>query len=241
MKLYHQLTRCSFLYRVNRFVAVCRLDDADMTVHVKNTGRLRELLLPGAAVWLEKSSNAARKTAFDLVAVENRGYVVNIDSQATNPVAAEWILSGGWGDSVTDLRREVTRGDSRFDLAFLQNGVPTLIEVKGVTLFDDDGVAFFPDAPTERGVKHLRGLINAVKGGMNAGICFVLQREDARALRPNDRTHPAFGEALREAAAAGVRLEACVCRVTPESVTITHTVPVLLDRPTSLIPKGAST
>lgn len=229
MKLYHQLTRCSFLYRVNRFIAVCSLNGENVTVHVKNTGRLRELLYAGATVWVEKSGNPARKTAYDLIAVENRGYVVNIDSQATNQVVAEWILSGGWGEGVTDLRREVTRGDSRFDLAFLQNGNPTLIEVKGVTLFDDEGIAWFPDAPTERGVRHLRGLIDAVGSGMNAGVCFVLQREDVLALRPNDRTHPAFGAALRQAVAAGVRIQACVCRVTPDSITITHTVPVLLD------------
>ena len=220
MKLYHQLTRCSFLYRVNRFVAVCRLDGAEVTVHVKNTGRLRELLQPGASVWLEKSGNPARKTAYDLVAVENRGYLVNIDSQAPNPVAAEWILSGAWGNDITGLRREVTWGDSRFDLAFLHEGVNTLVEVKG---------AYFPDAPTERGVKHLNGLAKAVTDGMKAGVCFVLQREDVRCLRPNDRTHPVFGQALREAAAAGVRICACVCRVAPDSVTITHTVPVLLD------------
>ena len=152
MKLYHNLTRCRFLYRVNRFIAHCEVDGTDVPVHVKNTGRLGELLLPGATTWLEGSANPARKTAYDLVAVENRGYVVNIDSQATNPVAAEWILGGGWGEGVKDLRREVTHGDSRFDLAFTHNGVPTLVEVKGVTLFDDAGVAYFPDAPTERGV-----------------------------------------------------------------------------------------
>ena len=229
MILYHDLTRCRFLYRVNRFIAHCGVDGADVAVHVKNTGRLAELLTPGAPVWLERSANPARKTAYDLVAVENRGYVVNIDSQAANPVAQEWIQTGGWGPGVTDLRREVTHGDSRFDLAFRQGGVPTLVEVKGVTLFDDAGVAYFPDAPTERGVKHLRGLIAAVESGMNAGLCFVLQREDVVALRPNDRTHPAFGQALRDAIAAGVRVEACVCRVEPEGFAITHTVPVLTD------------
>lgn len=227
MILYHNLTRCSFLYRVNRFIAHCLVDGRDIPVHVKNTGRLAELLTPGAAVWLERSGNPARKTAYDLVAVENRGYIVNIDSQAPNAIAREWILSGGWGDDVTELRREVTHGDSRFDLAFLQNGIPTLLEVKGVTLFDDAGVAFFPDAPTERGVKHLRGLISAARSGMNAGLCFVLQREDVVALRPNDLTHPAFGDALRDAIAAGVRVQACVCRVTPGSAVITHTVPVM--------------
>ena len=229
MKLYHHLTRCSFLYRVNRFISMCELDGEAIEVHVKNTGRLRELLTPGAPVWLERSDNPTRKTAYDLVAVENRGYVVNIDSQATNPVVQQWIEDGGWGSGVSGLRREVPHGDSRYDLAFLQDGCPTLLEVKGVTLFDGDGVAYFPDAPTERGVKHLRGLIEAVHSGMKAGVCFVLQREDVRCLKPNDATHSAFGEALREAARSGVRIEACVCRVTPEDLTITHTVPVILD------------
>lgn len=226
MKLYYDLTRCSFLYRVNRFISHCLVDGVDTAVHVKNTGRLRELLTPGAPVWLERSSNPARKTAYDLVAVENRGYLVNIDSQATNPVVAEWIASGGWGDGVSELRREVTFGDSRFDLAFQQHDASVLIEVKGVTLFDDEDVAWFPDAPTERGAKHLRGLIAAVRSGMKAGVCFVIQRENVRQLRPNDRTDPAFSQALRDAAAAGVRIEACVCLVTPAEMTITHTIPV---------------
>lgn len=228
MKLYHNLTRCSFLYRVNRFISHCEVDGADLAVHVKNTGRLRELLTPGAPVWLERSANPNRKTAYDLVAVENRGYVINIDSQATNPVVAEWIASGGWGDGVSELHREVTCGDSRFDLAFRQHDASVLIEVKGVTLFDDEDVAWFPDAPTERGAKHLRGLTAAVRSGMKAGVCFVIQRENVRKLRPNDRTDPAFSQALRDAAAAGVRIEACVCHVTPDAMTITHTIPVEL-------------
>lgn len=228
MILYRHLTRCSFLYRVNRFIAHCSLEGQEITVHVKNTGRLRELLVPGAAVWLERSGNPARKTAWDLVAVEKDGYVINIDSQAANVIAREWVENGGWGDGVTDVRSEVTRGDSRFDLAFSQNGTPVLLEVKGVTLFDDAGTAYFPDAPTERGIKHLRGLAAAAQTGTKAGVCFVLQRDDVLRLKPNDLTHPAFGDALREAAAAGVRILACVCHVTPESVTITHTVPVEL-------------
>lgn len=229
MILYHNLTRCRFLYRVNRFIAHCEVEGTDVPVHVKNTGRLQELLIPGASVWLERSGNPARKTAYDLVAVENRGYVVNIDSQAPNHIVREWIEGGGWGEGVTAIRSEVTRGDSRFDLAYKRHGVPGLIEVKGVTLFDDQGTAFFPDAPTERGVKHLRSLIEAARAGMETGVCFVLQRENVLQLKPNDATHPAFGQALREAAAAGVRIVAAVCRVTPESVTITHPVPVVLD------------
>lgn len=228
MILYHALTRCSFLYRVNRFIAHCDVDGTDTAVHVKNTGRLGELLLPGAAVWLEGSANPQRRTAYDLVAVENRGYVVNIDSQAPNRIVREWIEGGGWGDGITQLRGEVRRGDSRFDFAYTHHGVSGLIEVKGVTLFDGAGMAYFPDAPTERGVKHLRGLTEAARSGMESGVCFVLQRDDVIGLRPNDRTHPAFGQALREASAAGVRLVAAVCHVTPEAAAITHTVPVLL-------------
>lgn len=228
MILYHHLTRCRFLYRVNRFVAYCEMDGQDIPVHVKNTGRLGELLLPGAQVWLEYSSAPGRKTAYDLVAVENRGYVVNIDSQAPNRIVREWLENGGWGDGMQPLRSEVTHGDSRYDFGYSRNGTPGLIEVKGVTLFDEKGTAFFPDAPTERGVKHLRGLIAAAQTGIETGICFVLQRDDAKQFRPNDATHPAFGMALREAHAAGVRIIAAVCHVTPESARITHAVPVLL-------------
>jgi len=228
MILYHHLTRCRFLYRVNRFIAKCEVDGAEIAVHVKNTGRLGELLLPGADCYLERSGNPLRKTAYDLVAVENRGYVVNIDSQAPNHIAREWIEAGGWGDGLSGLRSEVTLGDSRYDLGYSRNDTPGLIEVKGVTLFDKNGMAFFPDAPTERGVKHLRGLITARRAGSETGVCFVLQRDDVIGLQPNDATHPAFGQALREAHAAGVRIVAAVCHVEPDQATITHTVPVIL-------------
>ncbi len=228
MKLYHHLTQCRFLCRVNRFIAMCEVDGTETAVHVKNTGRLRELLLPGAICWLEGSGNPARKTAFDLVAVENRGHTVNIDSQAPNRICREWIENGGWGEGLKELRSEFPWGDSRFDLTYLHGGTRGLIEVKGVTLFDDAGMAYFPDAPTERGVKHLNGLIRAREAGMEAGVCFVLQREGALGLRPNDRTHPAFGDAMRNARKAGVRIEAAVCRVTPDSARITNTVPVEL-------------
>ncbi|MBQ7850842.1 MAG: DNA/RNA nuclease SfsA [Clostridia bacterium] len=228
MILYHHLTRCRFLYRVNRFVATCELHGEQITVHVKNTGRLGELLLPDAAVWLEHSDTPGRKTAYDLVAVENRSYVVNIDSQAPNRLVHEWIGAGGWGEGIEALRGEVTHGYSRYDFGYSRNRTPGLIEVKGVTLFDDEGTAYFPDAPTERGVRHLRGLIAAARSGMETGVCFVLQREDVLRLKPNDKTHPAFGQALREASDAGVRIVAAVCRVTPDSAEITHTVPVIL-------------
>ena len=228
MKLYHDLTQCSFLCRVNRFIAKCLVDGEETTVHVKNTGRLRELLLPGATCWLEKSANPNRKTLYDLVAVEKDDRIVNIDSQAPNLIAREWVERGGWG-SVSDVQSEFTHGDSRFDLTYLRDGIRGLIEVKGVTLFDEAGLACFPDAPTSRGAKHLHGLIKAAQSGMEAGVCFVIMREDAIGLIPNDRTDPAFSAALREAREAGVRIVAAWCRVTADSAEIVGTAPVLLD------------
>ena len=227
MKLYHDLTQCSFLCRVNRFIAKCLLDGQEVSVHVKNTGRLRELLIPGARCWLEKSANPARKTAYDLVAVEKDGRIVNIDSQAPNLIAKEWVQNGGWG-KVINVRSEVTWGDSRFDLSCMRGDTQCLIEVKGVTLFNDEGVAIFPDAPTFRGAKHLRGLVKASENGMETGIIFVIMKEDAVAFIPNVQTDPAFAAALREAASAGVRITAACCRLTADAAEIVRTVPVRL-------------
>ena len=234
MRLYHRLTRGIFLQRPNRFIARCEVGGETVVCHVKNTGRCRELLLPGAAVWLEESGNPARKTRYGLVCVENRGYTVNMDSQAPNLIFGEWLASGACLPGVRVIRPETRYGDSRFDFAYEREtadgeSIRGFAEVKGVTLFDDGGVAYFPDAPTERGVKHVRELIIARKAGYEAMICFVLQRENVTCLRPNDRTHPAFGEALREAAASGVMLKAVCCSVTPDSCTADHTVPVILD------------
>lgn len=228
MRLYRRLIPALFLRRLNRFMAEVALDGQTLSVHVKNTGRLGELLLPGATVWLEESDNPARKTRFDLVCVENRGYPVNIDSQAPNAIFREWAEKGRWLEGISGLRGEVFRGDSRFDFAYTRNGSPGYVEVKGVTLFDGRGMAFFPDAPTERGVKHIRGLIDARQSGCEAGICFILQRDDVVGLMPNDRTHPAFGQALREAAAAGVMIRALGCHVTPEGCEAAYEVPVIL-------------
>ena len=228
MKLYHDLTQCSFLCRVNRFIAKCSVDGFETDVHVKNTGRLRELLIPGAKCWLEKSANPNRKTIYDLVAVEKDGRIVNIDSQAPNLIAREWVERGGWHKDLTDIQTEFTHGDSRFDITYLHGNTRGLIEVKGVTLFDEAGMACFPDAPTSRGAKHLHGLIKAAQSGMEAGVCFVIMREDTIGLVPNDRTDPAFSAALREAAATGVRIVAAACRVTEDSVEVVRTVTVHL-------------
>ncbi|MBE5803451.1 MAG: DNA/RNA nuclease SfsA [Clostridiales bacterium] len=228
MKLYHRLKEARFLSRPNRFIALCEVEGEAAVCHVKNTGRCRELLLPGVAVWLEESRNPARKTRYDLVAVESRGYTVNMDSQAPNLIFAEWARQGGYLPGLTDLKAESVYGASRFDFSFRVGDKQGFVEIKGVTLFDDANMAFFPDVPTQRGVKHIHELIAARQAGYEAGICFVLQREDVVGLAPNDGTDPAFGQALRQAHAAGVRVIAAVCHVTPESCAITHTVPIHL-------------
>lgn len=214
-----------FLSRPNRFIAQVEAEGAVRTVHVKNTGRCRELLTPGAAVYLEKSASPKRKTAYDLIAVRKGDLLVNMDAQAPNRVLAEWV--SGLLPEGAALRREYSYGASRLDFCVESAKGLFLIEVKGVTL-EEGGAARFPDAPTERGVKHIRELQRAAEAGLGAALFFVVQMENMRSVAPNDETHPAFGAALREAAAKGVRVCAYDCAVTPESLTIRREVPVLL-------------
>lgn len=216
-----------FRKRPNRFIAYVDIDGQEQVVHVKNTGRCRELLVPGAAVWCQCSDNPARKTRYDLIAVEKGGRLINMDSQAPNTAAREWLESGGLG-KVENLRPETVHGDSRFDFSFTLEGKPCFLEVKGVTL-EDDGVCAFPDAPTERGAKHLRGLAEAVRQGYGAYVLFVIQMADVKYLHPNDRTDPDFGIALREAAAQGVHIVAVECRVSEDTMEISGSVPVHLE------------
>lgn len=216
-----------FHARPNRFVAKVELDGIEETVHVKNTGRCRELLPPGARVWCQRAVNPGRKTKYDLIAVEKNGRCINMDSQAPNHAAFQWLRSGGLGE-LDNLRPETVHGDSRFDFSFTLDGRPCFLEVKGVTL-ESDGVCAFPDAPTERGTKHLRGLMRAAREGYGAYVLFVIQMQDVQSLHPNDATDPAFGKALREAAANGVQILAYDCAVTPETMTIRQPVPVILD------------
>ena len=215
-----------FLDRPNRFVAHVELMGKTETVHVKNTGRCRELLVPGAKVYCQRSGNPARKTKFDLIAVEKNGRLINMDSQAPNGAAGEWLRSGGLGP-VENLRAETVHGDSRFDFSFTLEGRQCFLEVKGVTL-EHDGICAFPDAPTLRGAKHLRGLVQAAGEGYGAYVLFVIQMEKVRYLHPNDDTDPDFGAALRQASACGVTVLAAECAVTPESMVITQLVPVKL-------------
>lgn len=215
-----------FHARPNRFIAHIEIGGQMQVCHVKNTGRCRELLPPGARVWCQESGNPARKTKYDLIAVEKGGRLINMDSQAPNAAAKEWLLGGGLGE-ISDLRPETVHGDSRFDFSFTLDGRKCFLEVKGVTL-EQDGVCAFPDAPTQRGAKHLLGLAQAVRDGFGAYVLFVIQMEEARYLHPNDATDPAFGEALRHAAASGVKVLAVDCTVTPDSMTIRKEIPIHL-------------
>ena len=215
-----------FQNRSNRFIAQVEIQGQMQTVHVKNTGRCRELLIPGARVWCQQATNPNRKTPYDLIAVEKGERLINMDSQAPNTVAGEWLASGGLG-AVDNLRPETVHGDSRFDFSFQKGGRRCYLEVKGVTL-EENGVAKFPDAPTSRGTKHLKGLTQAAAQGYGAYVLFVIQLQPVAYFTPNDGTDPAFGQALRAAKAAGVALLAMDCQVTPWSMAIGQPVEVRL-------------
>ncbi len=216
---YKNIVKGTFVDRPNRFVAHVIMEGVNggdpVTVHVKNTGRCKELLLPGAVVLLEKSDNPNRKTAYDLVTVWKEGLGwVNIDSQMPNKVAGEWLKDQGY----SYIKPEYTWGNSRIDFYMEKGEQRYLMEVKGCTL-EIDGVGYFPDAPTERGVKHLRELAKAVREGFSASAAFVIQMNGIKEVRPNIATHPEFGEALREAEEAGVKIIFICCEVTEDEVT----------------------
>ena len=224
---YQNITKGTFLARPNRFIAHVLVDGETVVCHVKNTGRCAELLRPGVPVYLEKVQNPARKTAFDLIAVEKGDLLINMDAQAPNRVFAEWAAEGRFLPEVQAIQPEYRYGESRLDFALTTPQGLHLVEVKGVTL-EEGGHARFPDAPTERGVKHLRELISAVEQGHRATAFFLIQMANVTDFAPNDDTHPAFGATLRRAAAAGVRIAAYDCRVTPDSLTVGSPVPVRL-------------
>lgn len=214
----------SFRARPNRFIAHIEINGKEEICHVKNTGRCRELLVPGASVWCQRFDDPARKTKYDLIAVQKGDRLINMDSQAPNTVVKEWLLAGGLG-KIEDLRAETVLEDSRFDFSFKLDGKLCFLEVKGVTL-ENDGVCAFPDAPTERGVKHLKGLTRAVKAGYGAYVLFVIQMSNVKYLHPNDRTDPVFADTLRNAAENGVTVLAVDCAVTPDRMEIR--LPVLV-------------
>ncbi|MDD5952387.1 MAG: DNA/RNA nuclease SfsA [Oscillospiraceae bacterium] len=217
-----------FCSRPNRFIAHVELDGEMVVCHVKNTGRCKELLLPGATVYLEEHDSPKRKTKYSLVAVEKGEILINLDSQAPNKAVEEWLPNSGLFRHLTQLRREVTYGSSRFDFYVESDGKKCFLEVKGVTL-EENGVVLFPDAPTERGVKHLRELLRCVGEGYDAYVLFVVQMRPVRYFTPNRERDPAFAKALKEAFDGGVKVLAVDCAVTPDTMEIREFVPVQLD------------
>ena len=225
---YRSVREGRFLERPNRFIARVELDGAVETVHVKNTGRCRELLVSGCKVYLADEGHGGRKTRYDLIAVEKEGVgLINMDSQAVNPAAGEWLPQSGLFETGAIFRREVTHGNSRFDFAVEEGARRHFVEVKGVTL-EQNGTALFPDAPTLRGVKHLQELEACAKEGIGAWVLFVIQMEGMVCFRPHEAMHPQFAQALRRAAEAGVRVLAVDCHVTPDSLQVKGFVPVEL-------------
>lgn len=224
---YPQVLPARFLSRPNRFVAQVEVDGRTETVHVKNTGRCRELLVPGRTVYLTPGNNPKRKTPYDLIAVDKDGLLVNMDAQAPNQVFAEWAKAGHFVPGLTLLRPETTWGNSRFDFYWEAGERRGFVEVKGCTL-EEDGHCRFPDAPTTRGVRHLQELEASLQEGYEAAVCFVIQMAGMKDFAPNDATHPEFGAALRQAAAAGVQVLALECTVTPDTLTMGMPVPVVL-------------
>ena len=224
---YPNVSPAAFLSRPNRFIAHILLGNEEIVCHVKNTGRCKELLVPGATVYVQKSENPLRKTQYDLIAVRKGQRLINMDSQAPNRVFLEHLQSGRHIRGITRIKPEAKYGNSRFDFYTEAGARKIFIEVKGVTL-EEDGVALFPDAPTERGVRHLRELAQCVAAGYEAHVVFVVQMSGVRYFTPNDQTHAAFGEALRAAAAAGVKIVALDCAVKPNRLEINDEIPIKL-------------
>ena len=229
---YSKIINGEFVLRPNRFVAVVNINGKEETVHVKNTGRCRELLLPGSRVVLSCSDNPARKTKYDLIAVYkerdgNTPLLINMDSQIPNDVAEEWLKKGKLFSKNAVLRREVKFGNSRFDFYVEDGERKAFVEVKGVTL-EENGIAMFPDAPTERGVKHIKGLEAAKANGFEAYVLFIIQMKGICKFKPNDETHKAFGDALRSGINNGVKILALDCIVKENSIGADNAIEVCL-------------
>ncbi len=224
--IYPNIHPAIFISRPNRFIAHCLLDGEEVVCHVKNTGRCKELLIEGCRVYLTECDSPTRKTKYDLVAVQKGYMLINMDSQAPNELAYEWLRGGLLSEDAT-VRREVRFGDSRFDLYFEDGDRKGFIEVKGCTL-ERDGIALFPDAPTQRGVKHIRELIKAKEAGYEAYILFVIQMKSVSEFRPNRDTHPEFADALIDAKRAGVNILAYDCETEVGQVRVDERVKVSL-------------
>ena len=214
---YQNIKKAKFISRPNRFIANIEIDGKIQIAHVKNTGRCRELLVPGAEIYVQEFDSDTRKTKFDLITVKKGTRLINMDSQIPNHVFREWVESGNFTDGVTLIRPETFFGDSRFDFYIEAGDRKIFIEVKGVTL-EENGIVRFPDAPTDRGVKHLRELMGAIDAGYEAQVVFIVQMDGVSHFEPNDKTHQEFGRVLREAAQKGVSVTALYCMITPDSI-----------------------
>lgn len=226
---YEHTEKAIFLERPNRFIAYVNLDGRTETVHVKNTGRCKELLIPGTEIILEKSGNPARKTKYDLISVRKGNRWINMDSQIPNKAAEEWLLKGSLFPEEIQIRREKTFGNSRFDLYVESSRRKAFMEIKGVTL-EENNIARFPDAPTQRGLKHVEELTHCIRDGYEAYLLFVIQMKGITCFEPNWNTHPEFGEALIDAQNTGVKLLAYDCFVTENLMEIRDPVPINLKK-----------
>jgi len=224
---YLRTVSATFIERPNRFIAKVELEGEEVTVHVKNTGRCKEILIPGVKVILDHSDNPNRKTAYDLISAYKGNMLINIDSQAPNKVYKESLSDGKIYDDPVSVRSEVVHGDSRFDFLIEKDDKKIFTEVKGVTL-EENGIVLFPDAPTDRGVKHLKGLAHCITEGYEASAVFVVQMSKAEFFTPNYKMHEEFGTALEDAVSAGVQVVAYTCNVTEDSLDLAHRIPIKL-------------
>ncbi len=224
---YDNMIKAIFKERLNRFIAKIDVEGEEVLAHVKNTGRCKELLVPNASVYVSFSNKETRKTKYDLIGVVKGDRLINMDSQAPNKVVQEWLEAGSYFPDLKLVKPEKTYGKSRFDFYIETSSERAFIEVKGATL-EENGVVRFPDAPTERGVKHIYELIDCLKNGYEAYIIFVIQMKGVLYFMPNDDTHKAFGDALRKAEAEGVHILALDCHVTPDSLKLADFVEVRL-------------
>ena len=226
--IYDNIVSGKFISRPNRFIAIVEIDGAEHTCHVKNTGRCRELLVPGASVFLEEASNPNRKTKYDLISVYKNRNLINIDSQAPNRVFNEWLNEKNLFNKIKLVKPETKYGNSRFDFYIEADGKKIFVETKGVTL-EENGIAMFPDAPTERGRKHLNELSDSVKNGYDAYVAFIIQMSGVKLFKPNIKTDLNFADDLKKASESGVKIIALDCMVTENSLKINDYIPLLLD------------
>ena len=224
---YENIIKARFISRPNRFIAEVEIDGNIEIAHVKNTGRCKELLTEGTTVYVQKSDNPARKTKYDLITVVKNGMLINMDSQAPNKVFGEWVSQGNFAADVDLIKPECKYGNSRFDFYIEAGGRKIFAEIKGVTL-EEEGIVMFPDAPTERGIKHIKELCECVKNGYEGYIFFIIQMEQCKYFTPNKATHPEFAEVLKKASECGVNIKAMNCNVTKDELIILKEVEIKL-------------